>query len=449
MANNPQKKIDPTTLQITDIRFADIDGAPKRCSLLKIYTNQDLIGYGELRDASSRTYALMLKSRLLGENPCNVDKLINKIKQFGGPSRQAGGVCGIEIALWDLAGKAYGVPAYQLLGGKYRDKICMYADTDVEGKHSGHDMGLALKQRMEMGFTILKMDLGIGLIMDEPGTLCAPSGFMNDMRTYAGHVLNAQSGSVTKKMVKTSESYQMITTPHHATGIQITEKGLDLLEQYIREVRDVVGYEIPIAVDHFGHVGIESAIRFCKRMEKYNLAWVEDMVPWIYPKQLARLHHASSIPVCTGEDIYLKENFKNFMDMDAVSLIHPDVLTCGGMQELKRIGDMATEKGVGVVIHMAESPVACLAAVHAAAAMQHVMAVEFHSIDIPWWQDIAVGITKPLIQNGYIRVPDTPGLGIESLNEELIAEHICEECPGIWEPTDEWNKEFSNDRIWS
>ncbi len=449
MKTHQIKTVDPAALRITDMRFTDIDGAPKRCSLLKIYTNQGLIGYGEVRDAASRTYALMLKSRLLGENPCNVDKIINKIKQFGGPSRQAGGVCGIEIALWDLAGKAYGVPAYQLLGGKYRDKICMYADTDVEGKHSGREMGLALKRRMEMGFTFLKMDLGIGLIMDEPGTLCAPSGFLNDMRVYANQLLDTQAGSVTSEMVRTSESFQMITTPHHATGIHITEKGLDMLENYIREVRNIVGYEVPVAIDHFGHVAVESSIRFCKRMEKYNLAWVEDMVPWIYPKQLARLHHASNIPVCTGEDIYLKEGFVKLMDEDAVSIIHPDILTCGGMQELKRIGDLATEKGVAVAIHMAESPIACMAAVHAAAAMQHVLALEFHSSDIPWWQDIVNGLPKPLIENGFIRVPETPGLGIESLNEELIAAHICKESSGMWKPTDEWNYEFSNDRIWS
>ena len=115
----------PSKLKITDIRFANIDGAPKHCPLIKVYTNQDIIGYGEIRDASSKTYAAMLKSRLIGENPCNVEKLIRRIKQFGHHSRQGGGVSGIEVALWDLAGKAYGVPVYQLIGGKYRDSVCI------------------------------------------------------------------------------------------------------------------------------------------------------------------------------------------------------------------------------------------------------------------------------------------------------------------------------------
>ena len=445
--NNP---IDPSTLKITDLRFADIDGAPKRCTLLKIYTNQGLVGYGEVRDASSKTYALMLKSRLLGENPCNVDRIFHKIKQFGGPSRQGGGVSGIEIALWDLAGKAWGVPVWQLLGGKYRDKIRVYCDTDADGKENdGHAMGLSLKKRMEMGFTFLKMDLGIGLLMDEPGAINAPLGLIEEMKQYAPHILNVQGGSVTADMVRKQKSYDIVTTAHPFTGIHLTEKGLDILEKYVKDVREVIGYEVPLAIDHFGHVCVEDCIRFARRVEKYNIAWMEDMVPWMYTDQYLRLKNATTIPVCTGEDIYLKENFEPLVKGHAVSVIHPDILTCGGALELKKIADMADEEGVAVAIHMAESPIACMAAVHAAAAMHNVLAMELHSVDIPWWQDLVKGLPKPLVQDGYITVPDTPGLGIEALNEELIAEHVHPEIPGLWEPTDEWNSEFSNDRIWS
>lgn len=439
----------PSDLRITDIRFADIDGAPKRCTLLKILTNQGLEGYGEVRDAASKTYALMLKSRLLGENPCNVDKIFRKIKQFGGPSRQGGGVSGVEIALWDLAGKAWGVPLYQLLGGKFRDEIRVYCDTDVEGRHTGADMGRALKKRMEMGFTFLKMDLGIGLLLDEPGTLNAPLGYLDEMKRYASHILNVQGGSVTADMVRHQKSYQIVTTPHPMTGIHLTEKGLDFLENYVREVREVIGYDVPLAIDHFGHVAVEDGIRFARRMEPYNLAWMEDMVPWMYTDQYVRLKNSTTVPVCTGEDIYLKEGFQTLIDAGGVSVIHPDILTCGGALELKKIGDYASERGVATAIHMAESPVACMASVHAAAAMQHVLALEFHSVDVPWWSDIVTGLPKPLFQNGFIRVPDKPGLGIESLNDAVIREHVNPDIPGVWEPTDAWNQEFSNDRIWS
>ena len=439
----------PTELKITDMRFVDIIDAPKRCTIMKIITNQGIEGYGEVRDAASKTYALMLKSRILGENPCNVDKIFHKIKQFGGESRQGGGVSGIEIALWDLAGKAYGVPMYQLLGGKYRDEVRVYADTDVDGKHTGHDMGLALKKRMDMGFTFLKMDLGIGLLLDEPGTINAPLGFIDDMKKYASHVLNAQGGSVTADMVRHQKSYQIVTTAHPFTGIQITEKGLDYLENYVREVRDVIGYEVPLAIDHFGHVQLESCIRFCRRMEKYNLAWMEDLAPWIYTDHYVRLRNSTCIPICTGEDIYLKEGYEKLIRAGGVSVVHPDILTCGGALELKKIADIADENGVAVAVHMAESPIACMAAVHTAAAMHNVLALEYHSVDIPWWSDMVNGLPHPLIKNGFIKVPEAPGLGIESLNEELLASHINPDIPGMWEPTDSWNTEFSNDRIWS
>lgn len=439
----------PSELRITDMRFVDLTDAPKRCTLLRIETNQGLTGYGEVRDASSKTYALMLKSRILGENPCNVDRLFHKIKQFGGPARQGGGVSGIEIALWDLAGKAYGVPLYQMLGGKFRDRVRIYCDTDVDGKHTGRDMGIALKKRMEQGFTFLKMDLGIGLLLEEPGTLNAPLGFLEDMKKYAPHILNVQGGSVTRDMVMQQKSYDIVNTAHPFTGIHLTEKGLDYLEDYVRQVRDVIGYEVPLAIDHFGHVCVEDCIRFARRMERYNIAWMEDMIPWMYTEQYVRLRNSTTIPVCTGEDIYLKEGFEKLIRAGGVSVIHPDILTCGGALELKKIGDIADENGVAVAIHMAESPVACMAAVQTAAAMHNVLAVEFHSVDVPWWSSIVRGLPEPLIENGFIRVPDKPGLGFDEPDPEVIAKHINPEIPGMWETTNCWNREFSNDRVWS
>lgn len=438
----------PSQLKITDIRFTDVDGLPKHCPLIKIYTNQGLIGFGEVRDASSRTYAAMLKSRLIGENPCNIEKLFRRIKQFGYHSRQGGGVSGLEVALWDLAGKAYGVPVYQLLGGKYQDNIRMYCDTDVEGRHGGREMGKALKKRMEMGFTFLKMDLGIGLLLDEPGTLTAPLGFLDEMRAHSSASINAARGSLSLREAA-GKAYEIATTAHPFTGIRITEKGLDMLEEYIALVREEIGYDIPLAIDHFGHICVEDCIRFAKRIEKYNIAWVEDMIPWQMTNQYVRLANSTCIPVATGEDIYLKENFEPLIQSGGISLVHPDVLTAGGILETKKIGEMACDNGVAVALHMAESPIGCMAAIHAAAAMPQILAVEYHSADVDWWNDLAIGLPKPLIQNGFVSVPEAPGLGIEALNEELIAQHIHKDIPGQWESTAEWDKEWSNDRLWS
>src|SRR5579863_4814710 len=171
---NVNRNSQPSDLKITDLRLAVVKGAPMTCPLLRIDTNQGIYGLGEVRDGASKTYALILKSRILGENPCNVDKIFRKIKQFGGHARQAGGVCGIEMALWDLAGKAYGVPVYQMLGGKFRDKIRCYADTTESDDPKIY--GARLRDRRDQGFTWLKMDLGIDLVKDIPGTITHPLG---------------------------------------------------------------------------------------------------------------------------------------------------------------------------------------------------------------------------------------------------------------------------------
>ncbi len=438
----------PSELKITDIRVTNLNGAPKHCPLIKIYTNQGIVGYGEVRDASSATYALMLKSRIVGENPCNVDKLFRRIKQFGGHSRQGGGVSGVEIALWDLAGKAWGVPLWQMLGGKFRDKVRMYCDTDVDGKHTGHDMGLALKKRLDKGFTFVKMDLGIELMLDEPGCLNAPVGMLEDIKKYSMKAINHQSGSIDMDMML-GKNYETFTIPHHATGIHTTEKGLDYLENYVREAREVIGYEVPLAIDHLGHIAVTDCIRLANRLEKYNIAWIEDVAPWQYTKHFERISKSCSVPICTGEDIYLAENFEPLMACGGVSVVHPDLLTVGGAMEMKKLGDMCEKYGVAIAIHMAESPIACLAAVHTAAALQNVLAVEWHSSDIPWWNDLANGIANPLIDNGFVTVPDKPGLGIDSLNEELISQHIHDKYPGQWESTEQWDGEWANDRTWS
>lgn len=442
----------PSELKITDMRFVDMKGGPGHTILMKLYTNQGLVGYGEVRDMASRTFALTLKHLLIGENPCNIDKLFRRIKQFGHHSRQAGGVCAVELALWDLAGKAYGIPVYQMLGGKFRDKIRMYCDTDVRGKHTGYDMGQALKARMEKGFTFLKMDLGLGTLHGEEGTVCAPLGFMEEYSKRGQELREAASNKESDPLTwynARSREYDVFNIAHPFTGIHLTEKGLDRLDEYVAQVRETIGYEIPLAIDHFGHICVEDCIRLARRVEKYNLAWAEDMIPWQLTDQYVRLRNSTTTPICTGEDIYLKENFRPLLEKGGVSVIHPDVLTSGGILENKKIGDMAQEYGVAMAVHMAESPIACMAAVHSIAATENFLALEIHSVDVPWWEDIVFGLPKPLLKDGYIEVPDKPGLGIEGLNEELISQHVHPDFPGMWESTDQWNNDYSHDRLWS
>ena len=441
----------PSELRITDMRFVDIVGAPMHCTLLRIETNQGITGYGEVRDGASKLYAQMLKRFLIGENPCNIDKIFRRIKQFGGQSRQAGGVCGVELALWDIAGKAYGIPVYQMLGGKFRDKVRMYCDTDVDGKDTGLNMGEALQKRVEKhGYTMLKMDLGINQLWDVEGGLCAPVGFLDQYGYTVKMAREAkQKGDKVAARWWANRPYDQQNIAHPFTGIHITKKGFDYLENYVKEVRSVIGYEIPLSIDHFGHIGVEDCIKLANRLEDYNMCWLEDMIPWQLTDQYVRLHNASTTPIATGEDIYLLENFKPLLDNHAVSIIHPDILSSGGIYETKKIGDYAEECGVAMALHMAETPVACLAAVHVAAATNNFLGLEFHSNDVDWWSDMVKDTEKPRIVDGFMAVPEKPGIGIDELDDEVLAEHIHPEIPGLWEPTTEWDNWISHDRLWS
>lgn len=434
----------PSQLRITDMRVADIVGAPFRSSLLKIYTNQGIVGLGEVRDGGSGTFALMLKSRLLGENPCDVDRLFRRIKQFGGHGRQGGGVSAVEIALWDLAGKAYGVPIYQMLGGKFRDRVRMYCDTDASVP-SGTETGKRLKQRMSLGYTFLKMDLGLAQIMHVPGAVSAPTGVLDGYKDHAERIV----ASTLDERRRRNASYDLHNIRHPFTGLHFTEKGLDLLEQYIAELREVIGPEIPLAIDHLGHVSLQDGIRLAKRIEKYTPAWLEDVIPWQYTAQYEQLQKSTSVPICTGEDIYLKEAFIPLLESGGVSVIHPDLLTSGGILETKKIGDAAQDFGVAMAIHMAESPIACMAAAHVAVATENFLALEQHSVDVPWWDDICIGLPKPLVRSGFIEVPDRPGLGIDDVDDAVIGRHLQDATRGIWEASDHWDHEWSWDRTWS
>ena len=407
----------PSDLKITDLRVATLKGAPMTDPVIRIDTNQGIYGLGEVRDGASKTYALMLKSRILGENPCNVDKIFRKIKQFGGPSRQAGGVCGIEMALWDLAGKAYNVPVYQMLGGKFRDKIRCYADTTESDDPNIY--GQRLKLRKEQGFTWLKMDLGIDLMKNIPGTITAPLGASVSGRENVEHMF---------------------------TGIELTPKGVETMANFVATVREYVGYDVPLSNDHFGHIGLNSCIRLGKALEKYNVAWLEDMIPWQRTDLLKEIKQSVNVPLCTGEDIYLKEGFIKLAENHAVDILHPDLATSGGILETKKIGDAIQEYGVPMAMHFAGSPVSCMANVHCAAATENFLVLENHSVDVPWWSDLVEGVEKPIVNHGFITVPDKPGLGV-TLNDEVMKQHLLE--PGYFEPTHEWDKERSHDRLWS
>lgn len=425
-----QKASAPSDLKITDMRYC-LTAVMGGTAIIRIDTNQGIYGLGEVRDAADVRYALFLKSRILGENPCNVEKIFKIIKQFGGQARQAGGVCAVEMALWDICGKAYNVPAWQLLGGRYRDTIRIYADTP-EAKSPEEQLKLIKFRTETQGYSWLKMDVSINEIKDIPGALVNPEILKQGSSQWQGGYMSYSN------------------TRHPFTGIQITEKGLDELAKIVDNVRSMVGYEIPMSTDHYGHIDMNNCIRLGKALEKYRLAWLEDMVPWQYTEQHKTISDALETPTLTGEDIYLLEYFKPLIDRHAVDIIHPDLASSGGLLETKRIGDYAEEKGIAMAMHQAGTPVSFMANVHCAAATQNFLALEHHSVDVPWWEGLVKTTDgRKLIDKGFSPVPLTaPGLGIELVDEE-VKKHLHAKDGSYFAPTKEWDEKRSHDRIYS
>lgn len=444
----------PSRLRITDLKICKVHIPPWGSHLIRIETNQGLTGYGELRDGASATYVKMLKSRILGENPCDIERLLKKIRQFGGMARQAAGVSAVEIALWDLCGKAYQIPVYQLLGGKQRAKIRLYADAHIEsGRFTGEvrkpeEVGRTLLESMSQDFSVLKL-LSVELLMYQEGNVSGATDWLRNYRKIQDGLKEARTKDLKTRTQLNAVLYNYNNLAHPFTNLHVTEQGLDCLESYIERIRAVTGYEVPLAIDHFGHFPMIDMIKIGRRLEKFNLAWAEDMLPWYLTEQYAHLARRTEIPLAVGEDIYLAENFEPLLQTGALSLVHPDLLTVGGILEVKKLSALAEKYGASMAIHMCESPVAALAAAHAAAVSDVFFALEYDALDMPWWEDLIDSPYSPIGAGGQIPLLDEPGLGIRGLNEEVLREHAEVTDGEIWMSTDEWNQESSLDRIWS
>jgi L-alanine-DL-glutamate epimerase-like enolase superfamily enzyme len=388
----------PSKLKITDLRYVTVEHMGRACSILRIDTNQDIYGYGEVRDGGQVKHALMLKHLLLGENPCNVEKLFRLIKPFGGHGRLGGGVSGVEMALWDLAGKAYDVPVWQLLGGKYRDKVRLYADTFAD---KDYDLILSkvLTKVKEQGFTWLKMLRVYKLLEDVPDTL-----------------------------------------NEHKEGM-LTEKGITIIADYLQMVRDAVGHEIEISADHFVGRNLDNMTRQAIAVEKTGLAWIEEPIKWTQTEDLKMLRNRIETPIATGEDMYARESFKILCDNQAVDYVHQDLATAGGILETKLIGDYAEDHGIKQASHYAGTPVSFMANVHSAAATHNHRVLEFHQEKDGYsrWGDMVTSVNgHSLVAEGFAPVPDAPGLGIE-LNMDHIKRVLHPDDKSIFASTAQWD----------
>ncbi|MFC1551147.1 mandelate racemase/muconate lactonizing enzyme family protein [Candidatus Latescibacterota bacterium] len=394
LAFNPAETYSaPSDLRITDIRGCTVRAGGENYPIIKIYTNQDVYGLGEIRDSARLGQAFVLKSHLIGRNPLNIESVLRRIKPLAGQGRAGGGYSAIDMALCDIAGKVLGIPAYRLLGSKRRDNIPAYCDTvaTLDPKELQEKM----KKRFELGFKNYKMDLYKRLIQNKPGALAGESP---------------------------------------------TDKGLEYWGEYVAAVRDVIGWENVLGSDHFGSLTVDDGIRLGKAMEKYSMAYIEDVINYDRPNSVYRnkqITDNSPTPTLNGEDIFGFEAFRPWIENNAVDIIHPDMETSGGIIETKKIADYANLYGIRVMFHFAGSPVGCAASLHCACLVDDFVSMENHAVDVPWWGDLVTGMTKPIIENGMYTVPEAPGIGVE-LNEDVVKEHLI--LPGYFEPTTQYDE---------
>lgn len=382
-------------MKITELRCAVIGHAP----VVRIVTDSGLSGYGPVE--SSKPYLKpvieLYEKFIVGEDPTDVERVMLKIRRFAGFKPWGSAVSTIEIALWDLAGKAAGLPIHKLLGGKVRDRVRVY-NGGVRPKMDGHepeDYAEAMRtmKASEQGFTLIKQSLAY----HGQGALHYPDGFYGEVRTG----------------------------PSHPSRGMMTERGIDYVVACVRAMKEVLGNEIGLALDLGPGWMVPDAIRLARAVEPLNIAWLEDVltgdyVPYVNPRQYRELTSSTTTPIHTGEQIYLRQNFVELIETQAVRVIGPDPLDVGGIAELKWVAEYADLHGILVAPHGVNDGLLGLAALVQLGATlpDNYIAFEYPVGKPDWWYSIVDGLPDPIVVDGFIEVGDRPGLGIEFKVEE-------------------------------
>jgi len=371
-------RADGRDIRITDVQTTMVDGNFP-WTLVRVYTDAGVVGTGEAYwGAGVPEMVERMTPFLVGENPLDIDRLYEHLIQKTSGEGSIGGVTvtaisGIEVALHDLAGKLLGVPAYQLLGGKYRDDVRVYCDCHTAEEADPEACADEAERVVEeLGYDALKFDLDV----------------------ESGHEKDRAS--------------------RHLRPAEIEHK-----ERIVEAVTERVGHRADVAFDCHWTFDAGSAKRLADALEPYDVWWLEDPVP---PENLdvqATVTRETTTPVAAGENVYRKQGHRRLLTEEAVDVIAPDMPKVGGMRETRKIADMADTYYRPVAMHNVASPVATMAAAHVGAAIPNALAVEYHSYELDWWGDL---VEESVIEDGEIRVPDEPGLGV-TVDRDVLAEH--------------------------
>ncbi len=380
-------KSSPSDLKITDVKCGYIKGS----LFVKIYTNQDIWGCGEGVDAIPGTYHLVKNfgNRIKNQNPLNVHRLFEQIRKSGFFQGAQSGMyvavlSAIETALWDLAGKALNLPVYQLLGGKFRDKIRVYCDTALYQRNlpQPKDFADAAKKSKEMGFNAMKFDL------DQA----------NDPNKYDAFNWTASPGE------------------------------LQRMYDQIAAAREAVGPKTDILVDMHGRYDAVTAQAVAKRLEPLNLLWLEEPIPAENVEAYKLITESTSTPIAAGENHYLAHGFRRLLETGGVDIVMPDLQKAGGLGEGQRIANLANLYYTPFAPHMVASFLGAMASCHVCASVPNFLILEWQSYfhTDPMFKEI-VKYDGEWVKDSFITLSEKPGIGVE-INEEAMKKYAT---PGI------------------
>ena len=386
-------RADGPAASITGLETLVVDGNFP-WTIVTVETDEGITGIGECYPSPGVHEIITdyLQPVLEDENPTDVERLYNLMRaSLSGRGSQEGvgtiAISGVEMALWDAAGKLLDQPVYQLLGGKTRESVPVYADCHageamVESAKDGQETSTyepvayarSARRAVDDGFDIVKFDLDV------------PSGRETE------------------------------TLSRHFDPPEIEHK-----RRIVEAVTDEIGHDAEVAVDLHWNFSPETAERLCRAIEPYDLAWIEDPLPPENTDAMRELKRRVDVTLLTGENRYGRHGFRDLIENQAVDFLAPDVPKTGGIAETKKIADMAEMYYQAIIPHNIGSPVATAATVHLGATIPNFVALEYHAREVPWWEDL-LARDEPFIKDGYIEVPDDPGLGIE-LNWDAIETH--------------------------
>ncbi len=376
-------------MKITSVKTAATVG---HCMHLwvKVETDAGVTGIGECVHGEHEAIAILkaLEPKLVGRDPFAIDAIFEETRrkfvfQGGFAGALITALTGLEIALWDLKGKALGVPVYELMGGKFRDRIRVYADCEVSPSLNLAETKRVIDGIVARGFTALKIDL--------------------DVFAY-GH-----TGTETEHYVK--DRFNM--TPNrweHDRMIKLAEM-----------VVEAAGPDVEVACDLHTRLDKHSAIRLARDLEHLKLMWLEEPIPPENIDTMREITAATSTPICAGENLYLRHGFRELIEKHAVDIIMPDIPKCGGLSECRKIANMAEIYSMPFAPHNVSSPIGTMASAHVCATVPNFLVLEFHWTERDYWSTI-IKEKRDIIRDGFIEMSDAPGIGVE-LDEEVARVH--------------------------